>query len=399
MADEPLGAAPESVDPAPTLDRSPAPALTAQQRAESREYGRRELTCTLVDMAIDVVYLGVMAVYGGGLIDRWLDQWSIMQIVWLRLAALFLIVMGIHYLLAFPLSVYSGFLLEHRFHMSRQSFTRWLRRYLLQQVLVIGFGLVMVIGLFAIIWWAKHWWWLVAAVATFVVTALLGQLLPVLILPLFYKIKRLEDEDLKARFELLTRGTSLRVEGVYRMQLSSETVKANALLAGWGRTRRVILGDTLLDQFRPEEIGVVLAHEIGHHVYHHIPKLILLGLVTTTAGFLLCDWILVHWVTAVTGTFDYAQVPVHALPMLMFVMTVFSLLSSPLRNGVSRRFEIACDRYALRTTADPDAFRSAFTKLAWINKADPDPPWLEVVLLHDHPSISQRLELASETRI
>lgn len=286
--------------------------------------------------------------------------------------------------------------MEHRYHMSRQSFTRWLGRYLLQQVLVVGFGLIMVVGLFAIIWWARQWWWLLAAAAAFVVTALLGQMLPVLILPLFYKIKRLEDEDLTRRFELLTRGTSLCVEGVYRMRLSSETVKANALLAGWGRTRRVILGDTLLDQFRPEEIEVVLAHEIGHHVYHHIPKLILLGLVTTVAGFLICDWILVRWTTAVAGTFDYAEVPVQVLPMLMFVMTVFSLLSSPLRNEVSRRFEIACDRYALRTTADPAAFRSAFTKLALINKTDPDPPWLEVVLLHDHPPIVQRLALASE---
>jgi STE24 endopeptidase len=268
-----------------------------------------------------------------------------------------------------------------------------LRRYALQSLLVVGFGLAMVVGLFWIIWWAQAWWWLIAALAAFAVTIVLGQLVPVLIMPLFYKIEKLDDDHLRERLERLTSGTSLNIEGVYRMKLSTETAKANAMLAGVGHTRRVILGDTLLDGFSPREIEVVFAHEVGHHVYHHMAKLILLGLVYTAVSFLVCDWVLVGWVTAVEGSFSYSDCPVHALAMIMFVVTIFSLVLSPLRNGLSRRFETACDRYALQVTGDAEAYRAAFTRLARLNKTDPQPHPLEVFWLHDHPPVAARLAM------
>ncbi len=193
--------------------------LTLDQLAESKQYGRQELACTLLDMVIDLAYLGVMAFCGARIIDRSLCQSTVLaNVAILRLVCLFLVVTALHYVCSFPLSLYSGFILEHRFGLSRQSFWRWLRRYALQGLLVVGFGLAMVVGLFLIIWWAQSWWWLVAALAAFVVTILLGQLVPVLIMPLFYEIEKLDDDDLLQRFERLTRGTSLNIEGVYRMQ-------------------------------------------------------------------------------------------------------------------------------------------------------------------------------------
>jgi STE24 endopeptidase len=304
--------------------------------------------------------------------------------------------MAAHYAISFPLSLYSGFLLEHQYKLSRQSFWRWLRRYVLQSLLITGFGLAMIVGLFAIIWWTGPWWWWIATLATLVVTVILGQLVPVLILPLFYKIERLEDTDLAARFARLSEGSSLNVEGVYRMAMSTETVKANAMLAGLGRTRRVILGDTLLDRFTPEEIEVVFAHEMGHHVFHHISKLMLLGIVSTAASFFACDRIVVAWVGAQSGTLDYSQMPVYAAPMILMIVTLFSLIFSPLRNALSRRFETDCDRYALYRTGNRDAYRSAFSKLATLNKSDPDPHPLEVVFLHDHPPVAARLAMAQQ---
>ncbi len=387
----------------PVSDRDPVrddpvcgEAMTAEQLAESKEYGRRELQCTLIDMAIDIAYLGVMAFVAAIILDRWLLTWPLMANRWLRLAALYLITMAVHYGVSFPLSVYSGFLLEHRYKMSRQSFGRWLRRYALQNLFVVAFGLVMVFGLFAIIWWTGPWWWWVAAAATFGVTALLGQFVPVLILPLFYTIEKLDDPELTERLHRLTQGTTLNLEGIFRMKMSSETVKVNAMLTGLGHTRRVILGDTLLDRFTPDEIEVVFAHEVGHHIYHHIAKFMLLGLVYSTLSFFLCDRLLVGWVGMHERGFDYSQTPVYALPMVLFVVTLFSLLLSPLRNALSRRFEMACDRYALRRTGNTEAFRSAFRKLAQLNKSDPDPHPLEVILLHDHPPVAARVALADE---
>jgi STE24 endopeptidase len=385
-----------AVERAPEAPQPASAELTTEQLNESKRYGRRELACTLIDMAIDVSYLGVMAVFGGPSIDRWLGQSAVLeQYPLLRLACLFLVLTAVHYAVSFPLSVYSGFILEHRFGLSRQSFPRWLRRYALQSLLVVGFGLVMVAGLYLIIWYAHAWWWLVAALAAFVVTVLLGQLVPVLIMPLFYEIERLDNDDLRQRFERLTRGTTLNIEGVYRMKLSAETAKANALLAGLGHTRRVILGDTLLNNFSPREIEVVLAHEIGHHVHHHITKLILIGLVYTGVSFFVCDRVLVSWVTAQEGSFQYADCPVSTLPLIMFVVTLFSLALSPLRNGLSRRFETTCDRYALQVTGDAEAYQSAFTNLARLNKTDPNPPRWEVFWFHDHPPVAARLALAN----
>jgi STE24 endopeptidase len=264
----------------------------------------------------------------------------------------------------------------------------------LKNMLVLVFGALMVLGLYWLIWTTGSFWWLAAAGASFVVSVLLGQLVPVVILPLFYKIERLDSDDcLSERFERLASGTSLTIEGVYRIKLSAETAKANAMLAGLGRTRRVLLGDTLLDGFSPDEIEVVLAHEIGHHVFRHIPKLILGGLVFTVVSFFICDRVLI-WYLGDTE-FSYDQFPIHALPLLMLIVTVFSLLTGPLRNAVSRRFERQCDSYALRRTGLREAYAAAFTKLARLNKADPQPHPLEVLLFHDHPPIAERVAMAN----
>ena len=156
----------------------------------------------------------------------------------------------------------------------------------------------MVLGLYWLIWTAGGWWWLAAAGAFFVVAIVLGQFAPVLILPLFYQIEKLDAPELTDRMARLAQGTGLSIEGVYRMDLSDETVKANAMLAGLGRTRRVLLGDTLLAGFLPEEIEVIFAHEIGHHVFHHIRKMMPGGLVYSVAGFWFCDRLLTLWVAA-----------------------------------------------------------------------------------------------------
>jgi STE24 endopeptidase len=293
-----------------------------------------------------------------------------------------------------PLSFYSGYLLEHRFGLSRQTVFRWFRRHVLQSLLAYAFGLLLIEGLFLLIRSTGGYWFLAAAAASFFVSVLVGQLVPILIFPLFYRIERLEDPDLADRFSRLAQGTTLTLQGVYRIRLSSETAKANAMLAGLGRTRRVLLGDTLLDGFSADEIEVVLAHEIGHHVFHHIPKMIAGGLVLSLVSFLLCDRVLVAWLAA--PDFSYATFPVHGLPLLLLLVTLVSLISSPLTAAISRRFERQCDQYALDCTGMPEAYRSAFQKLARLNKADPEPHRLEVLLMHDHPPIAERLALADK---
>ena len=370
--------------------------MSPEELAEAKQYGRLGLACTIADRVLDMAYLAVAALVLAGPVDVWLQQSAWLARWWsLRLAVLFVLMVAAHVAVSFPLSFYSGHQLEHRFGLSRLSFGAWLWRYAKQNLLAVALGLPLMAGLYWLIWTTGPWWWLVAAGAFFLVSVVLGQLAPVLLLPLFYKVERLDAPELTERIRRVAQGTGLSIEGVYRMGLSAETVKANAMLAGLGRTRRVILGDTLLDGFRPEEIEVVLAHEVGHHVFRHIPKLILLGLATSAAGFWICDRLLVAWVgTGQAGQFDYAAMPVATLPLVMLTITLCTMLLEPLQNAVSRRFERQSDRYALDRTGLADAYLSAFRKLARLNKDDPDPHWLEVFLFHSHPPIRERLAMA-----
>ena len=308
----------------------------------------------------------------------------------LRLLALFAVITLLHICVSLPLSFYSGYVVEHQFALSNQSLGRWVTNWLKRTALAILFGGAMFAGLFWIIWHTGQYWWLIAAAVFFVVSVVLGQLAPVLLVPLFYKVERLDNPELTDRMKRFADGTGLTIEGVYRLGLSADTKKANATLAGLGRTRRVLMGDTLLEEFTPDEIDVIFAHEIGHHVYRHITKMIATGVVTSLAGFWLCDRVLVWWAGIPTA----AEAPTYTLPLVMFTLTVFTLVLSPLQNVISRYYERQCDRYALTRTANPTAYRSAFNKLARLNKDDPDPNPIEVFLLHSHPPIAERLALA-----
>jgi len=368
--------------------------MSPAERAEARRYGRISLACTLADIAIDVLFLAFAAFVLARPLDSWLAGYGLLSgpRSFLRLFALFGVVYVLHLLVSVPLSFYSGYVVEHRFGLSKQSVRRWIRNLLLSNALAVLFGVVMYGGLFALMWYTGRYWWLIAAGAFFVISVILGQLAPVVLMPLFHKIERLDDPALNERMQRLAEGTGLTIEGVYRLGMSADTTKANAMLAGLGRTRRVLMGDTLLEKFSPDEIEVIFAHEIGHHVHRHIPKMIATGLVISLVGFWLCDQLIVWW----AGVPIISDAPTSSLPFVMFLLTVFQLLLGPLQNAISRHYERQCDRYALEHTGMRDAYRAAFAKLARLNKADMEPNPVEVFLLHSHPPIKERLAMAEQ---
>ena len=204
------------------------------------------------------------------------------------------------------------------------------------------------------------------------------------------KMPRMDGLELLTRLSRLAEGTGIAIEGVYRLDLSVQTKKANAMLAGLGRTRRVLLGDTMLQRFSHDEIEVVMAHELGHHVHRHIPKMLLLGGLLSIVGLWLCD-LSIFWLHP---ELTRSQLPVYIMPLVILMLSIFGLVVGPLNAAISRHFERQCDRYALRRTGNPEAFISAFQKLAQGNNAAPAPPWLEVLLFHSHPPISKRLAMA-----
>jgi STE24 endopeptidase len=373
---------------------NPSPAELDTTSREVKGYQRQKLIARLLNMVLSFTVLAILALVLGPAVGRVLTGWNSPS-RWLRLIAMAAFVGGIIELLTFPVDFWSGFVLEHRYQLSNQTFAAWLWHHTKGWLLGGVFGLLMLLGFYALMWLSGPLWWLWAAGGWLIVTLLLGRILPVLILPLFYRVTRLDAPDLAERLKRLTVGTGLTIEGVYQLHLSAETRKANAALAGLGRTRRVLLGDTLLGGFSPEEIEVVFAHEVGHHVHHHLPKMILWSVALATLGFWLVDVVL----RATAGGLGYEGfADPAALSLVLLVLSLFGLVLMPAQNAMSRFFERQCDRYALQRTGDRQAYRSAFLKLARMNKSDMNPNPLVVWLFYDHPAIGQRLAMAEVTR-
>ncbi|MEP0844774.1 MAG: M48 family metalloprotease, partial [Phycisphaerae bacterium] len=282
------------------------------------------------------------------------------------------------------------FLLERRFHLTNQTPRSWLV-FQIKSWLVGGVLMAVVLGgLYGLLWYAGRGWslWVWAGLLT--LTVVVAKLFPLVILPIFYPARPLDRPALAERLHRLAEGTGLTLTGVFDLALSKDTRKANAMLAGLGSSRRVYLSDTLLEAFSEEQIGVVFAHELGHHIHGHVWKLIALSAAATSVmvG-------LIHWrLDPFAGRPQEWTQAVAALPQVLLIATLWPLLIGPITNAVSRSFERQCDREALRLTNDPAAFRGAFELLARMNLADPDPPRWEVILFHDHPPISQRIALA-----
>ncbi len=237
-------------------------------------------------------------------------------------------------------------------------------------------------------------WWLWVGLLLLFFSVIMANLAPVLIMPIFYKFKPLPEGELTRRLLALAQRANTRVKGVFTMQMSTKTTAANAALMGLGNTRRIVLGDTMLDKYTPDEIEVVLAHELGHHVHRDIWKLLLSQSLLTLGGLYLAN-LAFHRAVQVQHAFQGFADPA-TLPFLFALIGAFGLLVMPLSNGLSRAIEYQADEYALQSTRMIEAFKSAMTRLANQNLADVEPSPLVEILFHDHPSIHKRLRHAEE---
>jgi STE24 endopeptidase len=291
----------------------------------------------------------------------------------------------------FPFAWYQGFALEHRYGLSTQQGAHWLA----DHVKATAVGMVLAIAaatvVFATLRWWPEWWWVVSA--AFFIAAMVGlaRLAPVLLLPLFYRFRPLDRPQLVARLMALATRARTDVVGVFEWVLSGHTRKANAALAGLGQTRRILLSDTLLADYTEDEIEVVLAHELAHHVHRDLWRGIAMQMVVVVGGFFLADVVL----RAGGGWLGYRGLSdPAAIPLLMLTGGIWSFLMLPVANALSRAQERAADRYALETTRNPEAFVSAMKRLSQQNMAEDRPSTLVRLLFYSHPPIRERIEAA-----
>ena len=298
----------------------------------------------------------------------------------------------LHEAAVLPVVCYRSFVLDRRYGLSTETFRVWLRDYALAAAIRGALAVAGAEIVYGLLRQAPRWWWLGAAAIFAGAVGLLAKVAPVLLLPLFYTLRPMSREPLRDRLAALSARAGVPVLGVYEWGLGRKTRRANAALVGTGRTRRILVSDTMLDEYTEDEIEVVLAHEIAHHVHRDIfSALVIESALLLVACFAAACALGPGWRAA---GLESPSDP-GGLPLLVLAAGVVSLAAAPLLNALSRRNERRADRYALALTGQPAAFISAMRRLATQNLAEEDPSRAVLWLFHTHPPIAERIETAS----
>jgi STE24 endopeptidase len=366
--------------------------LDPEKQEQAKEYARIRRRLMLGDLALGGIYALLWLVTGWS-IDLRNYLLGLTTNDWLLVAGFILVFGGIYFLIDLPLGYFSSYILPHRYGLSTQTPKGWIGDQV-KGVLVGGvLGLLVIEIIYYVLRISPNLWWLWAGLILLFFNVILANLAPVLLMPIFYKFVPLEEEhaDLVARLLNLAERAGTRVRGVYKFDMSRRTKAANAAITGLGNTRRIILGDTLIKEFTPDEIETILAHELGHQVHMDIPIGILVESVITLGGLYLASLGL-EWGVATLGYTGVSDIA--ALPLFVLVMGAYGLLVMPLGNAFSRWRETRADEYALKMTGKGEAYASALTRLANQNLAEADPePWVET-LLYSHPALGKRIAMA-----
>src|SRR5688572_17933737 len=362
--------------------------MNEDKAARYHRLGRRAGILSTISTAVILVAL---LLTGASLALR---EWaaSVASINTALVVALYVFILSLFFDAAtLPFSVYRGFLLERRYGLSTETFGHWLKDHVKAVLIAVVFAeAAAVFVYFALRRW-PDWWWLVAGAGYSVVTIVLVTLAPVVLLPLFFTFKPLQNETLRDRLTALARKAGTRIMGVYEWTLSDRTKKANAALTGMGNTRRILLSDTLLSEYSDDEIEVILAHELAHHVHRDIWTSVLFDMALTFAGFFAAH-VALQWAVPFFGLHGIADPA--GIPILLLTGGTIGLCVKPLLNAVSRSHERRADSYALRMTENPSAFITAMKRLGQQNLAEDSPSKLVQALFYTHPPIKERLRAA-----
>lgn len=366
--------------------------IDLQRQEQAKQIGQIRRNLLLVQLLLSSLYLLLWIGFGWmnslkASLETWLTQ------EWLLLFGFAAVFGGVYYLITLPLDFYSGYLLEHRFGLSNQNLKGWFTDQLKSLLIGAVLGGVVLQLIYALLRLSPGGWWLWMAGVMLLFGVVLSTLAPVLLFPLFYKIVPLgaEHAHLETRLLKLAERAGAGVRGVFTFDMSRRTKKANAALMGLGSTRRIVLGDTLISEFSPDEIETVLAHELAHHVHKDIPWLIAVDTMLTLAGFYLASL----GMRFAVDLFSFSSVAdVAALPVLALLLGLYGLVTMPLENGFSRWRERLADQFALEMTGDGAAYARALTRLANQNLGEVEPePWVEF-MLYSHPALGKRIAMA-----
>jgi len=364
------------------------------EETKEKTYNKIKTRLSIIDIVLDILLLAILAF--SGLSHFFADISSITSkdyinfLIFAFYTGLFFSIFGI------PLDFYGSFIIEHRFNLSNQTFFAWLWEKLKSLLLTIAIGLPVALVFYFFIKKSGHLWWLYFASFLVIFSIVLARLAPVLIFPLFYKFKKLEDGEIKEKITEVLSKANISISGIFSFNMSKDTKKANAGFTGIGKSKRIILSDTLINDFTPAEIAIVFAHEAGHYKHKHIIKNLILSTAVIFITLFICARLHSLTVEAMGIESIYA---LESLPILMLYITVAGVFIMPLTNYISRRYEFQADEYAVRITGDKESFISAMEKLANLNLADKEPHPAIEFFLYSHPSIKRRIAFAEKLEL
>jgi len=349
----------------------------------AKEYAGIKYRLALIDMVYTLVLLIVLQMSGlAARLESALLGLSGNQFI---LTALYsAIIFLIYMILNFTLDFYRSFVVEHRFGLTKQKYSYWLSDHLKSNALGLTVFVILVESfLFFARSYPQSWWWMSALFWIFL-SVIIAKIFPVIVIPIFFKYKKLENEDLRQRIMSLAKVMRVRILDVFEIDFSKKSLKANAAFVGMGKSRRVLLTDTLLNgKFLPEEIEMILAHEFAHYRFKHLIKMVIMN----SAVIFLTFYIFFQLDNRGLQARDISN-----LGAWLFLFMVLQLLVTPLTNWISRIMEHNADVAAIQVIGKRGSFVSMMEKLGEQNLADRRPPLWAKIFFYDHPPIDERIE-------
>lgn len=302
----------------------------------------------------------------------------------------FIVVMSV---LTFPLTVYEGYLREHKYNLLNQTFGPWMRDQLVGLAVGVVLGAILMVPLFGLVRRLGRTWWVWGAILMVVFFAFVSLIAPVYIAPLFNQYKKLEDAQIKNPILSMARANGIPASDVYEFDASRQSDRVSANVSGFANTLRISLNDNLLKRCTLPEIETTMGHEMGHYVLNHAYKGLALFGIVIVIGFAFLNWglarALARWGEkwGVRGITDVA-----VLPVAMIVLALYSFAMTPVMNTITRTMEYEADIFGLNAAMQPDGEANVDLMLGEYRKLDPGP--LEEFIFFDHPSGRTRITAA-----
>lgn len=368
--------------------------IDPQRQDQAKKYAQQRRWTMGSEFAFTLIYLIIWLASGYSLrLSKAIENLSTPP--WLNTLIFAGIIGGLYWLLSLPLAYYRQYVLPHRFDLSTQNLRGWITDQLKGLAIAGVLGGIILVMLYELLRRAPHTWWLWFSAFLILFNIVMANLAPIILFPIFFKFRPLDEEfqHLKDRLIRLGEKIGITIQDVFQFDMSRRTKAANAALIGLGNTRRIILGDTLLNEFTADEIETVLAHELGHYVHKDIVTgiafeslIMLLGFCTLSLG--------LEWGSAFFGLTSPADLA--GMPFLFGLIFLLEEIATLLSNAFSRWKERRADQFALEVTSKGEAFASALARLANQNLAEADPEgWVEF-LFYSHPPLKKRIAMAKE---